>query len=179
MSFTNNLTKPGYPHPHPSLGVIRLDYDYPASKGDVDFPETFNYNVIYRVVPGLTFAMVQSGKMTDDVEQEFIKAIKWLEQKGVSVITGDCGFFMWFQPLARHHTKIPIAMSSLCQLPSISHVFCKHHEIIILTANGKSLESEGMEDLLLEETGYSKNDDRFVVYIFFKLKFLKRKLNKK
>ena len=33
------------------LGILRLDYNYPAALGDIDCPETFNYNVIYRVIP--------------------------------------------------------------------------------------------------------------------------------
>ena len=44
------------------LGVIRLDYDYPPIPGDVDCPDSFSYDVIYRTVPGLTFEMAQSGR---------------------------------------------------------------------------------------------------------------------
>ena len=44
------------------LGVIRLDYDYPAIPGDIDSPESFGYEVVYRTVPGLTFEMAQSGR---------------------------------------------------------------------------------------------------------------------
>jgi len=40
-----------------SLGVIRLDYDYPPAPGDIDCPDSFGYDVHYRVVPGLTFEM--------------------------------------------------------------------------------------------------------------------------
>ena len=39
------------------LGVIRLDYDYPPAPGDIDSPDSFAYDVYYRVVPGLTFEM--------------------------------------------------------------------------------------------------------------------------
>ena len=39
----------------PSLGVIRLDYDYPPALGDIDCPESFPYPVYYKVVPGFTF----------------------------------------------------------------------------------------------------------------------------
>ena len=38
-----------------TLGIIRLDYDYPPAPGDMDSPESFAYDVFYRVVPGLTF----------------------------------------------------------------------------------------------------------------------------
>ena len=44
------------------LGVIRLDYDYPPIPGDVDSPDSFSYEVVYRTVPGLTFEMAQSGR---------------------------------------------------------------------------------------------------------------------
>merc|ERR1711939_178176 len=89
---------------HASLGVIRLDYNYPAAPGDIDHPASFAYDVYYRCVPGLTFEMCQSGKLTADVEKEFLEAIDYLEKKGVSGITGDCGFMMYFQQLARQKT---------------------------------------------------------------------------
>ena len=41
--------------------------------------------------------MCQSGKLTDEVTGKFKEAIDFLEKKGVSGITGDCGFYMWFQ----------------------------------------------------------------------------------
>ena len=77
----------------------------------------FNY---YKVVPGLTFEMCQKGKMTEEVEKRFNESIKWLvEEEKVKGITGDCGF-MRFQSIARQVTKIPIFMSSLCQLPAVT-----------------------------------------------------------
>ena len=36
-------------------------------------------------MPGLTFAMCQAGKMTPEVEVEFVEAVKWLDAKGVEV----------------------------------------------------------------------------------------------
>ena len=41
--------------------------------------------------------------MTQEVEAEFIEAVEWLDKKGVSAITGDCGFMMYFQKLARDY----------------------------------------------------------------------------
>lgn len=81
-----------------SLGVIRLDYNYPPAPGDIDCPDSYAYDVFYRAIPGLTFAMCQSGKLTPEVEKEFIEGIEWLDKvKGVSGITGDCGFMMYNQ----------------------------------------------------------------------------------
>ena len=41
------------------LGVVRLDYVYTPAPGDIDHPESYAYEVVYRVVPGLTFETCQ------------------------------------------------------------------------------------------------------------------------
>ena len=119
-----------------TLGVIRLDYNYPPAPGDIDHPGSYDYDVFYRVVPGLTFEMCQSGKMSPEVNAEFIEAVKYLDSKGVSGITGDCGFMMFFQALARKHTKKPVFMSALCQLPAVTCAYHHDEQIAIFTANG-------------------------------------------
>ena len=58
---------------HVSLGVLRLDYDYPAAVGDIDHPDTYNYDVYYKVVPGLTFEMCQIGIITDYVYENIVQ----------------------------------------------------------------------------------------------------------
>ena len=81
--------------------------------------------MVYRVVPGLSFEMAQAGTdgskggMTpgSEVEGRFKEAINYLEEQGVNGITGDCGFMFNYQPLVRTLTKLPVYMSSLCQLP--------------------------------------------------------------
>lgn len=76
---------------HPALGVIRLDYNYPAAVGDIAHSGSFTYGVFYRVIPGLTFEMTQSGKMTSEVQRAFIAGVKYLvQEKKVCAITGDC-----------------------------------------------------------------------------------------
>jgi len=148
-------------HQAPSLGVVRLDYNYPPSAGDIDFPGSYDYDVIFRCVPGLTFEMAQSGKMTYAVQKEFENAIKWLESKKVSGITGDCGFMMAFQPLARDIATVPVFMSSMVQCPMVSVAFDKYDQILILTANSQTLGPQ--KDILLNHCGFDVDDDRFVI----------------
>ena len=70
---------PSKHHPLPlkagKLGVIRLDYDYPPAPGDIDSQLSFDYQVVYRVVPGLTFDVCQSGQLTDEVKVQLDQAI--------------------------------------------------------------------------------------------------------
>jgi Ca2+-binding EF-hand superfamily protein len=141
------------------LGVIRLDYDYPPAPGDIDCPDSFGYDVVYRVVPGLTFKMCQSGKLTPTVQKEFLEAVDWMELQGVSGITGDCGFMMYFQELARKNTKKPVFMSSLAQLPAVTCAFNKNELIAVFTANGKSLLP--MRGLIKDECGVDPAESRF------------------
>jgi len=145
---------------YPSLGVIRLDYDYPPALGDIDHPGSFYYDVFYRVVPGLTFGMCQKGEMPDEIKQRFIDAIKWLDAQGVAGITSDCGFFMNFQDLARTVTDKPVFMSSLCQLPAVVCAYAAHEHIALFTANGESLKP--MRDLIKKECGVDPEESRFI-----------------
>lgn len=144
-----------------SLGIIRLDYDYPPAPGDIDCPDSYEYDVYYRVVPGLTFEMCQKGTMTMQVQAEFIEAIKYLVSKGVVGITGDCGFMMYYQELARNYTKKPVFMSALAQLPAITCAFACDELIAIFTANGDSLKP--MRSLIKEECGVDPEEKRFII----------------
>lgn len=144
----------------PSLGVIRLDYDYPPAPGDIDSPDSFPYKVYYKVVPGLSFEMCQSGNLTEEVKDRFKESIQWLvNEKNVSGITGDCGFMMYFQEIAREITHIPVFMSSLCQLPAVTCAYSANEQIIILTANSQTLEP--MRDLIRVECGVDTQDQRY------------------
>ena len=155
----------------PSLGVVRLDYDYAPAPGDIDHPGSFGYNVIYRVVPGLTFEMCEKGKMPDEIKERFVKAIKWLDAKGVVAITGDCSFFMNFQTLAREVTHRPVFMSAMCAMPSVMVTYAKHEQIAVFTANSKSFESDlgtlimgqPMLRLMKDECGVDLDERRFVI----------------
>jgi hypothetical protein len=146
---------------HASLGVIRLDYDYPAAPGDIDHPASYAYDVHYRVVPGFTFTMCMSGKLTPAVEAEFLEAIDELVAKGVSGITGDCGFMMWYQGLARKHTHKPVFMSALAQLPAVTCAYSPSEVILVMTANASTLGP--MHDLIRDECGVDTEGKRFEI----------------
>lgn len=145
----------------PCLGVIRLDYNYPPAAGDIDCPGSYGYDVLFRVVPGFTFEMAQTGKLTPAVDRSFRSAIQWLEKKGAVGITGDCGFMMAFQPIARDVATVPVFMSSMVQSPMISVAFDKYDKVVILTANSRTLKPQ--KQILLSQCGFDVDDDRFII----------------
>ena len=99
--------------------------------------------------------------MSPDVKTRFIEAIKYLEAEGVNGYTGDCGFMMNFQQLARTNTKLPVYMSSLCQLPSVTCAYGQNEKIAIFTANGVSLAP--MRDLIRDECGVDTEQERYII----------------
>jgi hypothetical protein len=149
-------------HKHPSLGVLRLDYSYPAAPGDIDHPDTYDYPVYYSVVPGLTFEMCQEGILTPAVGDAFDEAVLWLaNHKAVTVITGDCGFMFWFVERVRKiASKTIISLSPLMQLPIMVAACAPRDKILVLTANGKSLDP--MLDLIKRQCGIDGQNTQFV-----------------
>lgn len=143
---------------------MRLDYNYPPAAGDIDCPGSYDYDILFRAVPGLSFEMAQSGKMTPDVSKEFDGAIRWLESRGASGITGDCGFMMAFQSQARKIANIPCFMSSMIQCPLVSVAFDKYDKIMICTANSETLKPQ--KDNLLNNCGFDVDEDRFKIFGF-------------
>jgi len=144
----------------PSLGVVRLDSDYTENHGDICSHESYNYHVYYKVVPGLTFEMCQSGKLSQEVEKRFKESIRWLvEEKDVDAITSSCGFMMYFQGIARKVSSVPVFLSSLCLLPVITSALAENEQVLIMTSNDKSL--EGMKDLIRSQCGVNPQGERF------------------
>ena len=68
---------------------------------------------------------------------------------------------MWFQNLARLHTKKPVIMSSLCHLPAVTCAFNVSEKIAIFTANGETLAP--MKGLIKDECGVEMGEDRYVI----------------
>ena len=77
----------------------------------------------------------------------------------MNAITGDCGFMMFFQEIARRHITIPILMSALAQLPAVTCAYSEDEQIIIMTANGESLEP--MRNLIRDECGVDTQKKRY------------------
>jgi len=158
----------------PCLGVIRSDYNYPPSPGDIASPESYGYDVFYRVVPGLTFEVcknittkvVEGITVLEGIEEQvltdFKEAIRYLDEtKKVYGITGDCGFMLSLQEEARKHTKKPIFMSSLCQAPSVTNLFDRDELIAIFTSDAAALTR--MLPLIKEQCRIDVGEERFII----------------
>lgn len=69
----------------------------------------------------------------------------------MNAITGDCGFMMAFQVIARKIATAPVFMSSMVQCPVIAAAFDPRDRILVLTANDRTLKPQ--KDVLLNSCG--------------------------
>jgi len=142
----------------PKLGVLRIDYrGCHLISGDLAHPESFDFDVVYRVIPGLTFEMAQTQNIPAPVKANFIRAVQFLHQNpDVSCITSDCGFMVCMQDEILQHTDKPVCLSPLVALSQLRHIFHHNHTIAILTANSMNLAPA--LDSLMEKYGYKTYD---------------------
>jgi len=120
-----------------AVGILQLDCWLPFIPGDVDNASTYDYPVIYKMVPGLTTAACLSG--APEFASAVAAAAVELEKQGVRAISSDCGFMLQFQEAVREAVRIPVAMSSLLQLPIIAAALAPDQPIAVITADSSNL----------------------------------------
>ncbi|WP_137388694.1 aspartate/glutamate racemase family protein [Rhodoligotrophos defluvii] len=120
-----------------AIGILQLDCLLPFIPGDVDNASTYRYPVIYKAVPGLTTAACLSG--APEFASQVAAAAVELEKQGVRGISSDCGFMLQFQDAVREAVRIPVAMSSLLQLPTVAAMLAPTQPIAVITADSSNL----------------------------------------
>lgn len=132
----------GYP-----IGILYIDdVWYPMVPGNIVNGYTFNFPVRLKAVDGLDIPRL--FKAEESVLDDLIKAGKQLEKEGVRAISAACGFFGNFQKQLAEALDVPVAISSLVQIPWIATIIKPSQKIGVLTADKSSL-----TDKLLENCG--------------------------
>lgn len=123
----------GYP-----IGIIYIEQVYyPMLPGNIVNGYTFDFPVRLMPVKGLDCAHLFST--ADTVYEKILDACKNLEKEGVRAISSACGFFGNYQAQIAEKINLPIALSSLVQLPWIATLLKKEQKIGVLTADQSSL----------------------------------------
>jgi len=120
-----------------AVGILLLDAKAPFIPGDVANAHTYNYPVIFKTVEGLSTSVCLNG--APEFNAKMAAAAKELEAAGVRGISSDCGFMLQFQSAVREAVKIPVALSSLLQLPFIARTLEPSRPIGVITADSSNL----------------------------------------
>jgi hypothetical protein len=130
----------GYP-----IGIIALELFYPLLPGNVVNPWTYTFPVRIKVVKGATIDRIFHNDPT--LLDDFIEAGEELVEDGVRALTGACGFFANYQKELAEHFSIPVAMSSLLQVPWIKATLKKDEKVGIITANSPAITPHVLESV--------------------------------
>lgn len=132
----------GYP-----IGILYIeDVWYPMLPGNIVNGYTFDFPVRLKAVKGLDVESLFQTK--EHVLEAVLEAGNELVKEGVRAISGACGFFGNYQQELAKHFDVPVAMSSLLQIPWILTLLKPGQKIGVLTADQSSL-----SDKLLEACG--------------------------
>jgi hypothetical protein len=123
----------GYP-----IGIIYIDdVWYPLLPGNIVNGCTFPFPVRLRAVKGLDVKTLFAAG--DEILDPIMDAVRDLEREGVRAISAACGFFGNFQSRVAALSKVPVAISSMLQLPWIAAALGPDRKIGVMTADGTSL----------------------------------------
>ena len=120
------------------IGVLMLETRFPRIPGDIGHAESFPFPLQYRVVRGATpdRAVRQDPRALVD---DFIKAGRDLVDMGCDGITTTCGYLSLIQDQIKDALGVPVAASSLMQVPMVQALLPMGQKVGILTVSQAAL----------------------------------------
>lgn len=121
-----------------TLGILMLETRFPRIPGDMGNALTWPFPVQYRVVRGASPQKVVLDDATALLDV-FVAAGRDLVHSGCDGITTNCGFLSLLQHELTHALDVPVASSSLMQVPMIEATLPPGKRVGILTISAKTL----------------------------------------
>jgi hypothetical protein len=120
------------------LGILMLEAKFPRIPGDMGNGTTWPFPVLYRVVSGASPEKVVL-KGAAGLLPDFIDAAKDLVRLGAEAITTNCGFLSLFQKEIAGAVGVPVATSSLMQVPWVQATLPPGKRVGLVTVSGSTL----------------------------------------
>ena len=121
-----------------SIGILMLETRFPRIPGDVGNAATWPFPVLYRVVRGASpDRVVRRG--ADGLLDAFVEAGQELVRVGADGLTTSCGFLALHQAELARACGVPVATSSLMQVPAVEALLPPGRRAGILTISRASL----------------------------------------
>ncbi len=126
------------------LGILMLEARFARVPGDMGNGLTWPFPVLYRVVRGASPERVvldgARGLLPD-----FVAAARELVDLGVEAITTNCGFLSLFQAELAAAVGVPVATSSLMQVPWVQATLPPGRRVGVVTVSAPSLTARHLE----------------------------------
>jgi len=124
-----------------SVGILMLDAQFPRIPGDMGNALTWPFPVHYKIVRDASPERVVRQR-AEGLLDAFITAARELVSDGVDGITTNCGFLSLFQAEISAALDVPVATSSLMQVPMVEKLLPPGKRAGILTISGSTLTEE-------------------------------------
>ena len=126
------------------LGILMLEARFPRIPGDMGNAGTWPFPVLYRVVPGASpdRVVLQGAR---GLLPDFVAAAQDLVAQGAEAITTNCGFLSLFQRELAAAVGVPVATSSLMQVPWVQATLPPGKRVGVLTVSKGSLTPAHLE----------------------------------
>jgi hypothetical protein len=120
------------------LGIILMDNQCARPVGDVGHAATFDFPVLYEVAENAPIRrVVENG--ADGLLPALVAAARHLESCGVRAIGTSCGFSSVYQEELADAVNVPVATSSLLQIPVVLRQLRATARVGLVTANARTL----------------------------------------
>ena len=126
-----------------SVGMLLLETRFPRIPGDGGNAGTWPFPMLYRVVGGATPDRVVRDR--DGVVDAFAAAARELVAIGADGITTNCGFLVLHQDRLARECGVPVAASSLLQVPWVERLLPPERRVGVLTVEAGSLTPRHLE----------------------------------
>ena len=123
------------------VGILMLEARFPRIPGDMGNALTWPFPVLYKVVSGATPDRVVRHR-SEGLLPAFLDAAAELARLGADGITTTCGFLSLYQREIAAHVGVPVASSSLMQIPLIERTLPPGRRVGIVTISAPSLTRE-------------------------------------
>jgi len=127
-----------------SVGILMLETQFPRVVGDMGNALTWPFPVQYRVVRGATPDLVVRNDASE-LSGLFSTAAQDLVASGADGITTNCGFLALIQDELAQAVGVPVATSSLMQVPWIQAMLPPGKRVGILTISKETLTEQHLD----------------------------------
>jgi len=124
----------------PHLGILMLANRFPRLPGDIGNPASFDFPVRYRRVDAASTQRVVRER-AHGLLDDFVAAAKALADEGAIGITTGCGFLAAFQKDLAAALHVPVATSSLLQIPWLAPMLPAGRRVGVVTIDADALDA--------------------------------------
>jgi len=123
------------------LGILMLEARFPRIPGDMGNATTWPFPVLYRVVRGASpeKVVLQGAR---GLLPDFIDAAQDLVRLGAEALTTNCGFLSLFQKELTDAVGVPVATSSMMQVPWVQATLPPGKRVGLVTVSGSTLTAQ-------------------------------------